>query len=64
MNRQFGEKDEANPGQPGGESVRQTQKPRPTWGEQTPDLDQQRAEGGGGSSSDSDGQQQEEPGER
>ena len=36
----------------------QTQQPRPTWGEQTADLDQQRAVGGGGSSSDSDGQQQ------
>ena len=35
-----------------------TQQPRPTWGEQTPDLDRQRAEGGGGTSSDSDGQQQ------
>lgn len=40
----------------------QTQRPRPTWGEQTPDLDQQRSEGGGGTSSDSDGQQQAEPG--
>lgn len=29
---------------------------RPTWGEQTPDLDRQRGEGGGGTSSDSDGQ--------
>ena len=36
----------------------QTQQPRPTWGEQTPELDRQRSEGGGGSSSDSDGQQQ------
>ena len=36
----------------------QTQQPRPTWGEQTPDLDRQRCEGGGGTSSDSDGQQQ------
>ena len=36
----------------------QTQQPRPTWGEQTPELDQQRAVGGGGSSSDSDGQKQ------
>jgi hypothetical protein len=39
----------------------QTQRPRPTWGEQTPDLDEQRREGGGGTSSDSDGQQQSEP---
>jgi hypothetical protein len=36
----------------------QTQEPRPTWGEQTPDMDRQRAVGGGGTSSDSDGQQQ------
>ena len=36
----------------------QTQQPRPTWGEQTPDLDQQRNIGGGGTSSDSDGQSQ------
>jgi hypothetical protein len=36
----------------------QTQQPRPTWGEQTPDLDRQRSEGGGGTSSDSDGQHQ------
>jgi hypothetical protein len=35
----------------------QTQLPRPTWGEQTPELDQQRSIGGGGSS-DSDGQKQ------
>ena len=35
----------------------QTQQPRPTWGEQTPENDKQRAIGGGGSSSDSDGQQ-------
>ena len=39
----------------------QTQQPRPTWGEQTPELDRQRAEGGGGTSSDSDGQQQDSP---
>ena len=36
----------------------QTQQPRPTWGEQTPELDRERSEGGGGSSSDSDGQRQ------
>lgn len=36
----------------------QTQEPRPTWGEQTPDKDQERAVGGGGTSSDSDGQEQ------
>ena len=35
----------------------QTQQPKPTWGEQTPEMDQQRTIGGGGSSSDSDGQQ-------
>jgi hypothetical protein len=34
-----------------------TQQPHPTWGEQTPDKDQERAVGGGGTSSDSDGQQ-------
>ncbi len=39
----------------------QTQRPRPTWGEQAPDLDRQRGEGGGGTSSDSDGQRQDEP---
>lgn len=36
----------------------QTREPRPTWGEQTPERDRERAVGGGGSSSDSDGQQQ------
>jgi len=36
----------------------QTQQPRPTWGEQTPDKDQERTVGGGGTSSDSDGQRQ------
>ena len=36
----------------------QTQQPRPTWGEQTPELDRQRSEGGGGSRSDSDGRRQ------
>jgi hypothetical protein len=36
----------------------QTQQPKPTWGEQTPDKDRERAVGGGGTSSDSDGQQQ------
>ncbi len=36
----------------------QTQTPKPTWGEQTPELDRQRAVGGGGTSSDSDGQAQ------
>ena len=36
----------------------QTQQPRPTWGEQTPNRDRERAVGGGGTSSDSDGQQQ------
>jgi hypothetical protein len=39
-------------------SASQTQEPRPTWGEQTPEMDRQRAVGGGGTSSDSDGQQQ------
>ena len=37
----------------------QTQQPRPTWGEQSSELDRQRGEGGGGTSSDSDGQRQE-----
>ena len=38
----------------------QTQQPRPTWGEQTPDKDKQRTVGGGGTSSDSDGQRQDD----
>jgi hypothetical protein len=44
----------------GGTPEQQTQKPKPTWGEQTPSLDRQRGEGGGGTSSDSDGQEQQD----
>jgi hypothetical protein len=36
----------------------QTQRARPTWGEQNTDKDQERSIGGGGTSSDSDGQHQ------
>jgi hypothetical protein len=62
MGGQRGEDDKTGTTQQvGGAPLHQTQRPRPTWGEQTPDLDEQRGEGGGGTSSDSDGQQQDDP---